>query len=194
MTALLTEITDFLLELDSLKQVKRRTYIRGGDRLENSAEHSWHLAIACWSISISLDLGLSEEKLMKLALLHDLGEVDAGDTFLYDNNRSEAHSEERKCVERFESHRGNGIGDMSKLWEEQELGLSKEARFVKVIDRVLPFLLNLANEGRTWKEHGIRRTQVMDAHRFVGDEIPELYAWIAAQIERAIDEGWLIDS
>jgi len=80
-------ITDYFLELDALKLINRRTYIDGGLRVENSAEHSWHLAMACWSIARSFEIDVSEEKLLKLALVHDLGEIDAGNTFLYSKDR-----------------------------------------------------------------------------------------------------------
>jgi len=129
--------TDFLLELDALKLVNRRTYIVGGIRIENSAEHSWHLAMACWSISQSFNIKLSLEKLLKLALVHDLGEIDAGDTPLYSNDRADAHNAERAGVKRLESHQGNGITDLSELWEEQENGNSVETKLLKVVDRLL---------------------------------------------------------
>lgn len=150
----LTAITEYLLELDALKLINRRTYIDGGLRVENSAEHSWHLAMACWSISRSFKLKVSEEKLLKLALIHDLGEIDAGDTFLYDTNRSTAHNAEREGVKRLQSHLGNGVGDLCELWEEQETGDSLETKLLKVVDRLLPFLHNINSEGKTWREQG----------------------------------------
>jgi len=124
----IADIAEYFIALDSLKLVNRRTYIDGGTRVENSAEHSWHLAMACWSISRSLDIELSEEKLLKLALIHDLGEIDAGDTFLHSNNRSNAHEAERVCVKRLENHNGNAISELSELWEEQETGSSIETK------------------------------------------------------------------
>jgi len=111
----LTTITDYFHEIDALELINRRTYIPGGERVENSAEHSWHLAMACWSISKSFQLDLSEEKLLKLALMHDLGEIDAGDTFLYSGERNAPHTAERKCVKRLENHGGNAISNLSEL-------------------------------------------------------------------------------
>ena len=78
----INDVTNFLLELDALKRVNRRSYVTGTTRLENSAEHSWHLAMACWSIAELFKLDVNHERLLKMALIHDLGEVDAGDTFL----------------------------------------------------------------------------------------------------------------
>jgi putative hydrolase of HD superfamily len=190
----LTNITDYFLELDALKLINRRTYINGGERVENSAEHSWHLAMACWSISRSLRLDLSEEKLLKLALVHDLGEIDAGDTFLYSSERNSAHTAERKCVERLENHQGNGVSNLSELWEKQETGNSIEAKLLKVVDRLLPFLHNLSSKGKTWQELGIKKSQVIQAHEFIASDFPEIHSWMRDKIQMAVQEGWLDDS
>lgn len=190
----LSAITDYFLELDALKLVDRRTYINGGVRVENSAEHSWHLAMACWSISRSLRIELSEEKLLKLALVHDLGEIDAGDTFLYSNERSNAHKAERECVKRLANHDGNAISDLSELWEEQENGKSIEARLLKTVDRLLPFLHNISSEGKTWQALDIKKSQVLDAHAFIEADFPEIHSWMLDKIQRAVGKGWLHDA
>ncbi len=190
----LNDITEYLLELDALKLVNRRTYIDGGLRLENSAEHSWHLAMACWTISRSFKLNVSEEKLLKLALIHDLGEIDAGDTFLYDSNRSQAHTAEREGVKRLEAHKGNAVIELSELWEEQEMGTSLETKLLKVVDRLLPFLHNINSEGKTWQESGVKYSQVANAHAFIADDFPDIYMWMTGQLNLAVAEGWLIDA
>lgn len=187
----LTDLTDFFMQIDALKRVERRSYIGGGARRENSAEHSWHLAMACWALARRFDLQLSEEKLIKLALVHDLGEIDAGDTFLYAKERADAHQAERRCIARLAEHEGNQISEMSALWEEQETGSSPETRLLKVVDRLLPFLLNVKSEGRTWIELGICRSQVLAAHAFIAKEFPEIHAWMLAQIDNAVEQGWL---
>lgn len=189
----LTAITEYFLELDALKLVNRRTYIDGGVRLENSAEHSWHLAMACWSISRSFGLEVSEEKLLKLALIHDLGEIDAGDTFLYASDRSTAHTAEREGVKRLKSHPGNGITELSELWEEQETGNSLETKLLKVVDRMLPFLHNISSKGKTWRELEVKKSQVLTAHAFIAHDFPEIHAWMLDNIEVAVQEGWLQD-
>lgn len=164
MTTDIHTITRHFLELDALKQVQRKSYIQGASRLENSAEHSWHLAMACWSTARSFDLttkhGISEGKLIKLALVHDLGEIDAGDTFLYADSRPDAHKAELDCIQRLASDPGNGIKDLTEIWEEQETGTSPETRLLKVIDRLLPFMLNIDSQGRRWQEMGVKRHQV----------------------------------
>jgi putative hydrolases of HD superfamily len=190
-TESVAQISEFLLQFDELKSVNRRTYINGGERVENSAEHSWHLAMACWAFAEQFQDDFDVLKLIKLALVHDLGEIDAGDTFLYSTNRSNAHAEERKCVEKIASHPGNPIGDLLVLWEEQELGESKEAKLLKVIDRLLPFLHNITSEGRAWRDNGIQKSQVLKMHQFIEQEQPDIYTWFISKVEYAVEQGWL---
>ncbi|WP_019672173.1 HD domain-containing protein [Psychrobacter lutiphocae] len=187
------EVTHFLLELDALKRVNRRSYVTQTTRLENSAEHSWHLAMACWSIAELFELDINHEKLLKLALVHDLGEIDAGDTFLYASSRSDAHLGEREGIARLQAEPGNGIKDLLAVWDEQETGDSKETQLLKVVDRLLPFLLNLNTDGKTWRDHGIKRSQVAGMHAFIADSFPPIHDWLAKQIDYATRQGWLID-
>jgi putative hydrolase of HD superfamily len=187
----ISNISEFLLHLDALKSVNRRTYINGGERVENSAEHSWHLAIACWAFAEMLKEEYDVYKLIKLALLHDLGEIEAGDTFLYSSNRDNAHIIERKGIEKLASHPGNPINDMVELWEEQETGQSKEAKLLKVIDRLLPFMHNISSEGRAWLDNGIHRDQVLKMHQFIESESPEIFDWFINKVNHAVEQGWL---
>ena len=191
MSERISDISKFLLQLDGLKSVNRRTYINGGERVENSAEHSWHLAMACWAFAELLQDNYDVPKLIKLALIHDLGEIEAGDTFLYSDNRKDAHIEERKYVKKLASHPGNTIEDLAELWDEQEDGASKEARLLKVIDRLLPFLHNINSQGRAWQENNIHKNQVLKMHQFVQNESAEIYAWFISNLDYAVDQGWL---
>ena len=187
-------VTHFLLELDALKRVNRRSYVTETTRLENSAEHSWHLAMACWSIAELFELDVNYEKLLKLALIHDLGEIDAGDTFLFADSRSDAHIEERAGIERLQAERGNGIKNLNEIWEEQETGSSKETQLLKVVDRLLPFLMNLNTNGKTWTNSNVTRSQVSAAHGFIKESFPSIYNWMAKQVDYATQQGWLIDA
>ena len=188
------DVTHFLLELDALKRVNRRSYVTQTTRKENSAEHSWHLAMACWSIAELFALDVNHEKLLKMALVHDLGEIDAGDTFLYADTRTDAHVEERAGIARLQRERGNGISDLSEVWEAQETGSSKESQLLRVVDRLLPFLLNLNTDGKTWIELGVTRSQVAGAHAFIKDSFPPIHDWLSHNIEYATQQGWLIDA
>lgn len=187
----ISELSDFMLELDALKSVNRRTYINGGERLENSAEHSWHLAMACWAFAELLEGSYDIPKLIQLALLHDLGEIGAGDTFLYSKDRDIAHIKERESVQQIASHPGNPIDCMVELWEEQETGNSKEAKLLKVVDRLLPFLHNINSEGKAWKDNGIHKDQVLKMHQFIEHEYPEIHRWFLTKLEFAVEQGWL---
>ena len=193
-TSHIDDVTHFLLELDALKRVKRRSYVTQTTRKENSAEHSWHLAMACWSIAELFALDVNHEKLLKMALVHDLGEIDAGDTFLYADTRTDAHVEERAGIARLQRERGNGISDLSEVWEAQETGSSKESQLLRVVDRLLPFLLNLNTNGKTWVELGVTRSQVAGAHAFIKDSFPPIHDWLSHNIEYATQQGWLIDA
>ena len=188
------DVTHFLLELDALKRVNRRSYVTQTTRKENSAEHSWHLAMACWSIAELFALDVNHEKLLKMALVHDLGEIDAGDTFLYADTRTDAHVEERAGIARLQRERGNGISDLSEVWEAQETGSSKESQLLRVVDRLLPFLLNLNTDGKTWIELGVTRSQVVGAHAFIKDSFPPIHDWLSHNIAYATQQGWLIDA
>jgi putative hydrolase of HD superfamily len=91
-------------------------------------------------------------------------------------------------------HPGNAIADLCELWEEQETGTSIEARLLKAVDRLLPFLHNFSSQGKTWRELGIKKSQVLKAHVFIADDFPELHAWMLERILLAVEEGWLIDA
>ena len=188
------DVTHFLLELDALKRVNRRSYVTHTTRRENSAEHSWHLAMACWSIAELFELDVNHEKLLKMALVHDLGEIDAGDTFLFASSRSDAHIEERAGIARLQAERGNGIANLAEIWEEQETGSSKETQLLRVVDRLLPFLLNLNTEGKTWIESDVTRSQVAAALAFIEHSFPVIHDWLTENIAYATQQGWLIDS
>lgn len=191
MTDRISTISDFMLKLDALKSVNRRTYINGGERVENSAEHSWHLAMACWAFAELLQDDYDVSKLIKLALVHDLGEIGAGDTFLYSSNRGNAHIKERESVKEIASHPGNPIKNIFELWDEQENGESKETKLLKVIDRLLPFLHNITSEGRAWQDNGIHKNQVLKMHQFIEHESPEIYRWFLGKLDYAVEQGWL---
>lgn len=188
------DITHFLLELDALKHIQRRNYLTGAERVENSAEHSWHLAMACWSIAEYFELPVNHERLLKMALVHDLGEIDAGDTFLYDSQRGDAHMAEREGIRRLQAERGNGIHNLVAMWEAQETGDSLEAQLIKVVDRLLPLMLNINTQGKTWRELGVKRSQVAGAHAFIANSFPPIYQWISEQLDFATARGWLIDA
>jgi putative hydrolases of HD superfamily len=176
----------FLLEADRLKQVERMTAILGGARRENSAEHSWHLALFALVLHEHADEPLDVGRAITMLLLHDLVEIDAGDTFAYDDAGYETKvAREEAAADRLFALLPEGQGErLRSLWDEFEAGSSPEARFANAVDRLQPLLLNHANEGGPWREHGISRTRIIARNAPIGDGSAAL--WVLAQ-ER-IDE------
>ncbi len=181
-----------LVVLDRLKSVERRNYLADGSRRENAAEHSWHLAMAAWWLAEHLALPVQLDRLLKMALIHDLPELSCGDTFLYDPRREQAAIAEAEAMAALGQLPG-APEELLALWQEQEAAQSPEARVLKALDRLLPLLLNLRNGGLAWREHGIRRSQVEAAHQGLFTEFPALKPWVDQQLNQAQAEGFLLD-
>jgi putative hydrolase of HD superfamily len=154
---------DFILELDKLKAVTRRTRPIGLDRYENSAEHSWQIAILAVSLAHYAATPVNIDRVVHMLLVHDIGEIDTGDTIVY----AEGGWEERKAAERAAVTRIFGLlpaeqaAPLLALWQEFEEGATPEARFANAVDRAMPALLNLANGGQSWRENGITHARVV---------------------------------
>jgi putative hydrolase of HD superfamily len=181
----------FVLEADALKQVTRRSFITSGERNENSAEHSWHLALMALVLAPYADETVDVTRVVMMVILHDLVEIDAGDVFIYDDA---AHAEKERA-ELAAATRLFGLyprGDeLRELWEEFEANTTPEARFARALDRLQPLLLNHANRGRPWREHAITADRVRQVNSAVGHGSSAL--WDAAQtlIADAVERGWL---
>ena len=151
------QVIDFILELDKLKGVTRKTRPLGLDRYENSAEHSWQIAMLAASLAHYAETAIDLERVIGMLLVHDIGEIDTGDTMVY----VEGGWEERKAAERAAVERIFGLlpemhgARFLALWHEFEQGETAEARFANAADRAMPVLLNLANDGQSWRENGI---------------------------------------
>jgi putative hydrolase of HD superfamily len=185
---------EFLLEVDRLKQVERRTRIVGGSRQENTAEHSWHLALFALVLAEHSDEPVDVGRVMAMAVVHDLVEVDAGDTFAYDT-AGEADKAER---ERLAADRLFGLlppeqgAALRELWEEYERGDTPEARFAMAVDRLQPMLLNHADGGRTWREHGISADRVLARNASISKASAALWDVAQARVADSVTAG-LID-
>lgn len=190
----LPAIVAFLTDLERLKLVSRRAYVSDLSRRENSAEHSWHLALGLLTIAHELDLPIDLHKALVMALIHDICEIDAGDTPVYGAHRPDQHDAELRCIQRLASH-GVAFGPtLHDLWLEYEAQESLESRWVKVLDRVMPFIVNLATQGQNWKEQSISRSQVLRVSQPVRDHAPEIYQWMVERIEGCVRDGWLLDA
>lgn len=154
---------EFILEADKLKNIYRQTYISDGSRKENDSEHSWHLALMCILLKEYANEEIDLLKTMTMVLIHDIVEIDAGDTYAYDNH---GHATKRKREEAaadrlFSILPADQATDFRNIWEEFEAGETPEASFALALDKMQPLLLNDKTDGISWKEHGISREQIV---------------------------------
>ena len=184
----------FIIAADALKNVERRTFISDGSRHENSAEHSWHLAVAVLLFEpLARERNLDLQRALELALLHDLPEIGAGDTYVYDNagRESQAAREQIAADEIFGLLPENQATEFRARWDEFEALQSPEAQFVRGLDRLLPILLNFSTGGRAWKQHQIRANQVRELNLPALEGAPQLQAYCETLIEDAARLGFL---
>lgn len=190
----LPPIVAFLSELDRLKLVYRRSYARDLSRRENSAEHSWHLAMAVLTFAAEMDLPIDVPRTVEMALAHDVCEIDAGDVSVYQRDSKERAVTELACVNRLAGFSPLFAQRMRELWLEYEAQETPESRWLKVFDRIMPFIVNIASDGRAWRDDGIRKSQVLGVHEFIRDIAPGIHAWIVAEVELCVRRGWLVDA
>lgn len=186
-------VVDFILELDKLKAVARKIKPLGLDRYENSAEHSWQLALLAFSLMPHADPVIDLNRTIRMLLVHDIGEIDTGDTMAF----VEGGWEERKAAESAAVKRIFGLlpdsqaAELLALWQEFEAGETNEARFANAVDRAMPVLLNLANDGQSWRENGIGYERVVARVRApIEAGCPALWRHIDAQLQEARRQGW----
>jgi putative hydrolase of HD superfamily len=187
------QIVDFILELDKLKAVTRKVRPLGLDRYENSAEHSWQIALMAASLATYAEPPIDINRVIAMLLVHDIGEIDAGDTMVF----VEGGWEQRKAEELASVTRIFGILPEAQgtpfltLWQEFEDGNTPESRFAHSIDRAMPVLLNLSNRGQSWRENGISYERVV---KRVEPEVkagcPELWDYLAVRLEEARHKGF----
>jgi putative hydrolases of HD superfamily len=186
------ELLPFLKEVDRLKTVERQALLHNGGRRENSAEHSWHLAIAVLLFHSFASEKVDLLKALKMALLHDIVEIDAGDTFAYDVN-SDTNTKELEAIKRLTGLLPKELGEsLKEIWLEFEEGQSPEAKLVKGLDRFLPAYSNILNEGHTWKKHGITLTQVLGKNQKpIETGVPSLWPVFEKMLNEAVSQGHL---
>jgi putative hydrolase of HD superfamily len=183
----------FCLEIDRLKQVNRQTLIADGTRRENDAEHSWHLAVMASLLAEYAPPGADVARVTRMLLLHDVVEIDAGDTYCYDPSACATQADrERAAADRiFALLPSDQASAFRKLWEEFESRQTPEARFAAALDRVQPVLLNYHTQGRAWLEHGVTRGQVIARNRHIEAGAPRLWTYIEQLIDDAVAKGYL---
>jgi len=183
----------FLLEIDKLKQVYRQNLISDGSRRENDAEHSWHLAVMAVLLGEYVPEPVDLLKVIKMVLLHDLVEIDAGDVFCYDPGAAVGKEErERKAAERLYALLPEDQGqELKELWAEFEARATAEARFALCLDRLQPLLLNFVTQGGTWRIHNVSAPQVRQRMAPIREVSPELGEAVEQILQEAISRGIL---
>jgi putative hydrolase of HD superfamily len=175
---------EFILEIDRLKEVYRQSYILHADRHENSAEHSWHLAIAASLLSEYANQPVDTSRVIRMALVHDLVEIDAGDTFIYDTagNLEKAAKEEKAADRVFGLLPSDQRDEWRELWNEFEQRQTVEAKFACGLDRLLPVLHNYFTNGRSWKEHGITEEQALTKNAIIAEGSETIWDFVETMI------------
>ena len=185
----------FVLEIDKLKTVVRRTYLLNSDRAENTAEHSWHLAMMAMLLAEHSNEAVNVARVIKMVLVHDIVEIDAGDTYIYDS-AAELDKSER---EHTAANRIFGIlppdqaKEFQELWEEFEAGKTPEAKFALALDRFIPQLHNYYTRGRSWAEHGITADRVLERNARIAEGSKTLWDWARGLLDDAVAKGFLVE-
>jgi 5'-deoxynucleotidase YfbR-like HD superfamily hydrolase len=182
----LAEQIRFLVEADKLKNVLRRTLLTDGSRRENSAEHSWHLALTVLVLVEYAAGPVNLLRVLKMVTVHDLVEIDADDTFAYDpaGNATKQEREQRAAGRLFGLLPADLCQDVRQLWEEFEEQNTPEARLAHAIDRIQPFLQNVATAGGTWRIYNLSREQVLARMDPIRTQLPRLWPMVTAAIEK----------
>ncbi len=185
---------EFLIEIDKLTGVLRQTLVLDGSRRENSAEHSWNLALMAVTLAeYSADISIDVLRVIKMTLIHDLVEIDCGDTFIYDEVGGIGKVErERIAAERiFGLLPDNQSSELRALWEEFEARQTAESRFAAALDRLQPILHNYHTQGAAWKKHGITSHKVIEHNKHIVEGAPKLWEYALDVIHQAVEQGYL---
>ena len=182
---------EFIIEVDKLKDIIRQTNLTNGERKENDAEHSWHLALMAVFLSEYAKEPVDVLQVIKMVLIHDLVEIDAGDTYLYDEagNGTKAAREQKAAERIFNILPGDQAEELFQLWQEFEDRKTPESKFANTLDRIQPVLLNDATEGRAWREHDVCIDQIMSKNEYTSQGSDVLWAYIQEVFEKNIENG-----
>lgn len=188
----LSQVLSFLENIDRLKDTHRKCLILSGQREENTAEHSFSLAMAVLSLSSFSNEKIDTDKAMKMALFHDLAESLMGDTFHYDKAEKLDPEEEKASMKEVlaplkESDLAQEIYD---LWEEFEYGETNEAFFLRGVDRFLPVFHNFKTQGHTWKKYGISKEKVLTKNAHIQQGSRQLWEYMKQKLDECEQAGW----
>ena len=185
----------FLMEIDKVKNIFRQTYLADGKRKENDAEHSWHLAIAAFLLKEYVAEDVDVMKVMIMVLIHDLVEIDAGDTYAYDEEGAKTKDErERKAADHIFGMLPENQGMYLKaLWEEFEAYETAEAKYAHLLDNFQPLLLNDAAGGISWTEHQVKKSQIYKRNEKVEETSATIWKCMQDKIDKHIQAGHVLD-
>ena len=184
---------DFIIEIDKLKEIYRQTYIIHSKRKENDAEHSWMIAVMALLLSEYAEKNIDIFRVVKMLLIHDLVEIDAGDTFIYDykSNKDKLKREKAAADRIFNLLPSDQAEEVHSLWREFEARQSPEAKFAASLDRLQPLLHNYYIKGRSWKIHKIRSSQVIERNKHMKEGSSPLWNYAKELINESINRGYL---
>lgn len=190
----LAQQMQFVLELDKLKRVLRQTLLTDGSRRENSAEHSWHIALMAIVLAEYAPTTIDLLHVIKMLLVHDLIEIDAGDTFCYDplGNQSKAEREQCAADRLFGMLPADQAINLRALWDEFEAQETPAAQFAASLDRLQPLLNNQQTQGHTWQLHGVTRDRVVQRMSTVASGAPALWPTVEQIIDECVAAGYLL--
>ncbi len=185
-------VLSFIVEVEQLKKVIRKTKPVGLDRYENSAEHSWHVCLCALMLKDYAKLDIDINRVIRMLLIHDLGEIDAGDTIIYASETVENKLKEEAGIVRLLSVLPSSTQrEYLALWQEFEQGASYDAIFAKAVDRIPPLLHNLNGQGHSWKKHQISKEQVLALNsERISAVLPEVWLELERQLIHAAEQGF----
>ena len=185
----------FILEVDKEKNILRQTHLSGHGRRENDAEHAWHMAMMIYLLKEYSNEEIDIAKAMMMALIHDIVEIDAGDTYAYDTKGLETQKErEQRAAQRiFGLLPNDQKSEFRALFEEFEAGESAEARFVKVMDNFQPLLLNNSNGGADWREHKVTKSKVVGRQQTSRLGSEKIWEYTEELINENVKKGNILD-
>ncbi len=187
----LEEQLRFIVEVDKVKQIFRQTYLSDATRKENDAEHSWHLALMACLLKEYVKEPVDVAKVIVMVLVHDLVEIDAGDTYAYDPEGAKSKAErEQKAAARIFGLLPKDQGDYFKgLWEEFEAYETPDAKYAHLLDNFQPLLLNDASNGKSWEEHGVKKEWIYKRNEKLPETSPEIWHCMQEIIDKHIEAG-----
>ena len=185
----------FIKAIDGLKEVQRRTYLLSESRFENSAEHSWAVATFAMTLADYAKPSVDINRVIHMLLLHDIVEVDAGDTFCYDDagHADKAEREQAAADRIFGLLPEPQATEFRTIWDEFEAEESDTAQFASALDRMIPLIHNLNTEGRAWQENSVSYTQIFAKNKKIEHASPALWEYVHSRILQAVSNGWITE-